>query len=266
VKGQDQVLGASSQGKKRRPLKRGPKIKLSTPEEERKIFQDKSEPPPNPLVEALRRLDDNDDDSMDAKDCVLAVDGVAAKEDKAPMKSECWDEYSHLGLSDHARAGSWARAARTIRPLIARHWRRLQLQKWIRHVRQRQKGLNPVTETDREGTRECLLRLQGDTFWEWRSGSWPVFWNYPSDQQVTMRDGIILQMKGSVDPWLAPHRLPKDPGDTPKVIEKLCVARDKGHVDLGSVESLISFFEVPKGLSDVRMVYDGTKSGLNEML
>jgi hypothetical protein len=35
---------------------------------------------------------------------------------------------------------------------------------------------------------------------------------------------------------------------------------------MGLVYSLISLFEVPKGLTDIRMVYDGTKSGLNEVL
>jgi hypothetical protein len=81
-----------------------------------------------------------------------------------------------------------------------------------------------------------------------------------------MRDRIMLWMKGRMDPWLTPQQLPKDPADIPKVMEKLCVAREKGYIDVGLVCSLISFFEVPKGMTDIRMVYDGTKSGLNELL
>jgi hypothetical protein len=81
-----------------------------------------------------------------------------------------------------------------------------------------------------------------------------------------MRDGILLWMKGRMDPWQIPQRLPWDQADLPKVIEKLCVARDKGHIDLGVAESLISFFEVPKGLTDIRIVCDRTASGLNDML
>jgi hypothetical protein len=69
-----------------------------------------------------------------------------------------------------------------------------------------------------------------------------------------------------MDPWRVPQRLPKDHADLPKILEKLCVARDKGYIDLGVVESLISFFEVPKGMTDIRMVCDGTASGLNDML
>jgi hypothetical protein len=93
-----------------------------------------------------------------------------------------------------------------------------------------------------------------------------MFWNYPKDQQVTVRDGILLWMKDRMDPWRIPQRLPRDQAKLSKVIEKLCVARDKGHIDLGVVESLLSFFEVPKGLTDIRMVCDGTASGLNDML
>jgi hypothetical protein len=69
-----------------------------------------------------------------------------------------------------------------------------------------------------------------------------------------------------MDPWLQFPRLPRDPKHIPKAIEKLCVAREKGYIAIGLVQSLISFFEVPKGLTDIQMVHNGTKSGLNEML
>jgi hypothetical protein len=119
---------------------------------------------------------------------------------------------------------------------------------------------------DREAAQDCLLWVQAATFWEWKAGLRPMFWNYPKDQQLTMRDGVILWMKGRMDPWLQSQRLPRDPKDMPKVVKKLCLARNKGYIDIGLVQSLISFFEVPQGLTDIRMVYDGTKSGLNEML
>lgn len=40
--------------------------------------------------------------------------------------------------------------------------------------------------------------------------------------------------------------------------------RDRRYIAPGYVSSLTSFFSVPKGETDIRMVYDGTKSGLNE--
>ena len=50
---------------------------------------------------------------------------------------------------------------------------------------------------------------------------------------------------------------------------KLEKVLDQGHVvlrDIEEVESLMFMFHVPKGDSDVRMVYDGTKLGLNNAL
>ena len=45
--------------------------------------------------------------------------------------------------------------------------------------------------------------------------------------------------------------------------KKLAKVREQRYVSPGTVESLTSFFAVPKGIDDIRMVYDGTKSGLN---
>jgi hypothetical protein len=47
---------------------------------------------------------------------------------------------------------------------------------------------------------------------------------------------------------------------------KLDKVRDRRYVTKGNVDSLISFFAVPKGTEDVRLVYDGTRSGLNDAI
>ncbi len=48
--------------------------------------------------------------------------------------------------------------------------------------------------------------------------------------------------------------------------EKLGKVRERGYVTSGGVHSPTSFFAVPKGTDDVQMVYDGTKSGLNDAI
>jgi len=45
---------------------------------------------------------------------------------------------------------------------------------------------------------------------------------------------------------------------------KKFVQRD--YIWKGTMESLISFFTVPKGESDIRVVFDGTRSGLNDAI
>jgi len=60
-----------------------------------------------------------------------------------------------------------------------------------------------------------------------------------------------------------------DPEIRAKVKVKLENVMDKGYielVDIKLVEALMFMFHVPKGESDIRMVYDGSKSGLNEAL
>jgi hypothetical protein len=47
---------------------------------------------------------------------------------------------------------------------------------------------------------------------------------------------------------------------------KLQKVRRLGYLVPGPVRSLTSFFSVPKGMDDIRMVYDGMKSGLNEAM
>jgi hypothetical protein len=143
------------------PIKRGPTLEITTPEEEWAVIHDQSDPPANDLTEATKKLNVSGS-SKEAAGLKSSNPSVAVKDDKAPVKTESWDKYLHLGLSDHAKAGPWARASRTIPPVIARHWRRLQLRKWIGSVRKKHKGLKEVSEADRDGARECLIRLQAE--------------------------------------------------------------------------------------------------------
>jgi hypothetical protein len=81
-----------------------------------------------------------------------------------------------------------------------------------------------------------------------------------------MMSGLKLWMKGKLERWTKAQRLPRDARNLEKVMEKLKAVRDRGYIGPGEVESLTSFFDVKKGEDDIRMVYDGTKSGLNEAL
>jgi hypothetical protein len=95
------------------------------------------------------------------------------------------------------------------------------------YVKKKCANLEVVSEADKEAARDCFLRLQATTFWEWKSGFRLMFWNYPVDQQVTTRNGIQLWIKGRLNPWLMPHRLPRDHDDFQEVVEKLCSERKR---------------------------------------
>jgi hypothetical protein len=50
------------------------------------------------------------------------------------------------------------------------------------------------------------------------------------------------------------------------MVKKIGKVRKRRFIASGPIESLTSFFAVPKGLDNICMVYDGTKSGLNDVI
>jgi hypothetical protein len=84
---------------------------------------------------------------------------------------------------------------------------------------------------------------------------------------VSVRDGTRL--------WIHEDKLPKyrrPQRDVSEVtmkkamVQKLLKVQKRRYFEEGLVEALTSFFAVPKGEEDIRMVYEGTASGLNEAL
>ena len=63
-----------------------------------------------------------------------------------------------------------------------------------------------------------------------------------------------------------PQQAPKTPEDRIKCWQKLYKVRERLYINVGLVLSLMHMFYVPKGDSDVRMVYNGAASGINECL
>ena len=114
---------------------------------------------------------------------------------------------------------------------------------------------------------DCLKRTGDATIWSWTGGSRPFFWRWDPEWRDAQRDGF--------GQWLTPEardlkwfrRQPKVSPDRERLISlKLSDVRYKGYIAPGKVKSMMSYFDVPKGDSDIRMVYDGTKSGLNSVM
>jgi hypothetical protein len=73
-------------------------------------------------------------------------------------------------------------------------------------------------------------------------------------------------IEGPLPEYQVPQRGEKDPTMHDAIKNKLNGAISKGYLARGEVRSLTSFFTVPKGDGDVRVVYDGANSGLNRQL
>ena len=81
-----------------------------------------------------------------------------------------------------------------------------------------------------------------------------------------MRDGTKLFVKSSLPSNKLRQTLPHDSSLVEKIKEKITKVRSRRYIAPGLVKSLTSFFQVPKGVDDICMVYDLTKCGLNDTL
>ena len=107
------------------------------------------------------------------------------------------------------------------------------------------------------------------SWWNWDKGSSIFFWRWPADYQEIVRVGLAPMFDTE-----APTNRDQQPAYEceevrAKVKKKLDNVLMKGYIELTDiklVEAMMFMFHVPKGESDIRMVYDGTKSGLNDSL
>ena len=115
----------------------------------------------------------------------------------------------------------------------------------------------------------CALRHSSlASWWDWDQGSSPFFWRMPEHNwMVEMRDGVKPMWTGPPPRYRIPQRPNPDPVSLSLEKKKIGKVRKRGYIaPRPGILSLTSFFSVPKGESDIRMVYDGTKSGLNGVL
>ncbi len=79
------------------------------------------------------------------------------------------------------------------------------------------------------------------------------------------RDGCKCWFeKDRLPRYRVPQRPPSNPDMMDKILEKLRDVIGKCYMADGDVHSLTSFFDVMKGVDDIRMVYNGTSCGLND--
>ena len=129
-----------------------------------------------------------------------------------------------------------------------------------------QRGADSEREANRHAGRDCIERACGADWWEWLAGSRLFFWRWPRESWITARDGFPFWVNGRLPRYHVPQRREKDDRVRAQVQKKLETVLRRGYIIKGNVKSLTGYFAVPKGPEDIRMVYDGTKSGLNDVL
>jgi hypothetical protein len=108
---------------------------------------------------------------------------------------------------------------------------------------------------------DAIGRAYLASWWEWEDGSQPFHWCWPEEYQERIRDGIKVHFRKEPPSYVVPQQDVSDPKIKEKVVEKLQKVRMRRYIAEGYAVSLTSFFEVPKGDDDIRMVYDGSVGG-----
>jgi hypothetical protein len=80
---------------------------------------------------------------------------------------------------------------------------------------------------------------------------------------VNGRGTECVYFQGDLPSFRTCQPTPDIPQTKVAVAKKLSKFLKRGYIEPGTVQSLISYFSVPKGDSDIRLVFDGTKSGYN---
>lgn len=103
-------------------------------------------------------------------------------------------------------------------------------------------------------------------FWDWCQGSRLFFWRWPVPQRHWARDGLPIFVSGPLPAYRVQQKEEKTQNTREVVAKKLNKFLLRDYLSSGTVHSLVSYFTVPKGEDDVRVIFDGTKSGLNNAL
>ena len=154
-----------------------------------------------------------------------------------------------------------------LRDFILRVWRRSVFKGFRRYMISTH-GVSWVTIPSKDiiAGRVCIEKVVSASFWDWSNGTRLFFWRWPIESREWARDGHPIYVSGTLPNYRRKQAVERDPKIREVVASKLEKFVHRGYIQPGSIQSLISFFTVPKGEADVRVMFDGTRSGLNDAI
>jgi len=209
---------------------------------------------------------------------VMSARQCAAKDDNATVPFATWDVpfWEYLMSLGHSQKflrsrqviqvkGRQVDLLSCLRDWLLRAWRRSVFLSFSRFMRSTH-GHDWYTLRDSPdflAGRDCVERVTMASFWDWDGGSRLLFWRWPIESRIWARDGLPIYFRGPSPAYRKSQPPEPDVLIKQQVREKLCKFTTRGYIRPGTVNSLISYFAVPKGETDICLVFDGTKSGLN---
>jgi len=115
---------------------------------------------------------------------------------------------------------------------------------------------------------DTVGRAVNADWWNWSDGSTLLFWRWPEEVRLEARGGSSFPwlFKDKLPNYKIPQHYPRDQNHKKLLIDKVWSPIARRYIEMGFVKSLSGFFCAPKGLTDIRIVYDMTKCGLNAAL
>lgn len=83
--------------------------------------------------------------------------------------------------------------------------------------------------------------------WDWTLGSRLFFWRWAAHQQHCVWDGYVPWIQSPLPQYRRPQPLKKDDEVREKVAAKPSAIQNRKYIWKGEVQSLTSYFSVPKG-------------------
>jgi hypothetical protein len=206
------------------------------------------------------------EESVTGESVIVNPNAKATKDDDAEVRCELWNGHLRKGLSQYIDPTTLDTALNKLREGFLNVWKRNVQRSYFEWERRLNAQGHEVLSKIRDAARDCIERTSNSSWWHWDQGSRPLFWRWVKDYQDVIRDGALPRFIGEMEPWTEPQRGPKNSAIRKSVAKKLTVIARKKYIERGEITSLMPFFNVPKGEKDVRMVYDGSASGLNANL
>ncbi|KAL7561319.1 hypothetical protein ACA910_018518 [Epithemia clementina (nom. ined.)] len=103
-------------------------------------------------------------------------------------------------------------------------------------------------------------------FWSWEHGSAIFFWRWPERYFWDIALGVPPNWIATPEVKITEQYNLGESATIAMMETKIAGIRCKGYISPGLCKATMNSFAVPKGDSDIQMVYDGTKSGLNDCL
>jgi hypothetical protein len=116
------------------------------------------------------------------------------------------------------------------------------------------------------GPANALRRSANVSWFKWLEGSAPFFWNWGVEYQRGLRDGQPHYTTNPFPQFMQLQKGHKDPAKHELMRAKVVQVRKRRYILPGKVVGGTHYFCVDKGEDDIRMVYNGTSCGLNDVL